>query len=131
MQGKQPGPELPARQDIAANVPRFPPAAFGQHRASFTEAGKSDRPAARHRRRTIPVDSRETDRRQEFIEPGIADFQQRQINLGRLITDHYHPGRELTPPDGAHQQLPVIGQILPVVDSMRGRKHELAADQIP
>ena len=108
LQGKQPGPELAARQDVAANVPCLPPAALRQDRTSFTEAGKSDRPAARHRRRTIPVDPRKTDRRQEFIEPGITDFQECQINLGRLITDQHHPGCELTAPDGAHQQLRVI-----------------------
>ena len=66
-----------------------------------------------------------------LIEPGVADFQQRQIDLGRLIADQHHPGGELAPVDGAHQQLLVIAEVLPVIDVVRGGQHQPTADQIP
>ena len=69
LQGKQPRPQLRARQDVAANLPGLPATALRQDRTGFAEPGKPDRPAARYRRRTVPVDPRETDRRQMLIKP--------------------------------------------------------------
>jgi len=65
------------------------------------------------------------------IKATVCDFQQRQIDPRRLITDQHHPRGELTPADRAHQQLPLIAELLPVVDGVCGGQHQPAADQIP
>ena len=43
-----------------------------------------------------------------LTEPGIADFQQRQINPGQLIADQHHPGGQHVSFDSADQELLII-----------------------
>ncbi len=130
LEGKQPIPLLRTRQDVAADLPGVLATALRQDGTGFAEPGETDRPAARNRRRTAPVNPRETNRRHLFIEPRVGDLQQRQILLGQLIADQHHPGGELTSRNGAYQQLSIIAWILPVIDVVRGSQHQPATDQI-
>ena len=55
LQRKHASAQLPARQDVAPDVPGVPAAALRQHRVGFREPGKSDSPASRYRCRAIPA----------------------------------------------------------------------------
>ena len=131
LQRQQPRPQLPARQDHAANMPALPATAPSQDSTGLAEPGKPYRPAVLHWRRTVPIDPREADRPQILIEPQVTDLQQRQIDPGRLIADQHHRCGQLASRDGPHQQLPALHEILPVIDSVRRGQHQSAADQVP